>query len=68
MCLSHVIPYRHVSTAVAIIIIIIIITVNIKTTNSPNRLLKCVSEPLTVSKDVPNYIKQYTQLYIFKRN
>ena len=64
-CLSPVIHYRHVSTAVAIIIIIIIITVTNKTTNSPNKMLKCISEPLSVTTNVSNCIKQYTHLYVF---
>jgi hypothetical protein len=43
MYLSHVIHYQHVSTAVAVII-----RVTNKITGSPNKLLKCNSEPLII--------------------
>ena len=43
MCLSHVIHCRHVSIAVAIIIRVIY-----KFTWSPEKLLKCVSETLSL--------------------
>jgi len=51
MCLSRVIHYRNVSTAVAIIFRV----VN-KITRSPNRLLKCVSEPLGVTKHASDFL------------
>jgi len=51
LVLSHSGHYGHVSTAVAIIIrVIYTITV------SPNKLLKCVSETLSVSKLTPKYM------------
>ena len=61
MCLSHVIHYRHVLTAVAIIIIIII-TVTNKPTKFPNKLLKCISEPLSVTKNVYKLHKAVHQI------
>ena len=45
MCLSHVIHYRHVSIALAVVI-----RVTDKIIGSPNKLLQCINEPLSVIK------------------
>jgi hypothetical protein len=65
MRLSHVIHYRHVSTAVAIIIRAIY-----KITRSPNKLLKCISLSLTLTNYVSNIlqsldIKLLTKIQVF---
>jgi hypothetical protein len=52
MRLSHVIRYRYISTAVAVIIGVIY-----KITRSPNKLLKCISESLTLT----NYVSDILQ-------
>ena len=58
LVLSHAVRYRRVSTAVAIIIrVIYTITV------SPNKLLKCVSETLSVINNVSNLTPKYTGLF-----
>jgi len=43
--------YGHVSTAVAVIIRVVY-----KITGLPNKLLKCLSEQLTVTKRVSNFV------------
>jgi len=47
---SHVIHYWHVSAAAVVIIRAIY-----KIAGSPNRLLKCICEPLTVRKNVSDF-------------
>jgi len=54
MCFSRVIHYRHVSTTVAVVFRVIY-----KITRSPNRLLKCISEPLSVTKHVSNFPRSH---------
>ena len=50
MCLSRIIiNYRHVSIAVAVIV-----RVTYRITGSPSKLLKCISEPLFVTRNVTN--------------
>jgi hypothetical protein len=49
-----IVHYPHVSTDV-VIIIGVIYTV----TRSPNRLLKCISEPLTVTDHVSDFLHIY---------
>ena len=51
MCLSRIIHYQHVSTAVATII-----KVTNKNTRDPNSLSKYVSEPFSVTKNVSNFL------------
>jgi len=57
MCLSQVIYYRHVSIALAVIIRVIY-----KIIISPNRLSKCISQPLIVTKHVSNFLHIDCQL------
>jgi len=54
MCLSRINHYQHVSTAFANII-----KVNNQNIRDPNNLSKCMSEPLSVTKSVSNFLYRH---------
>jgi hypothetical protein len=61
MCSSHIILYQHVLITVAIIITV---TYKIK---GPNKLLKCISDPLIVTKNAPNFLHRHLVCRVFLR-
>ena len=54
MFLLNLILHGHVSTAVAVIIGVVC-----RITGRPNKLLKCLSEQLSVTKRVSNFLISY---------